>query len=59
MQFNWLNRIISRINASGRRYKSEKTEFISSNAMFYKVLGRDKKAKRKMSLKNQKSDIDY
>ncbi len=53
MRFNWLDRILSRINTRGRRYRSEKAEFISSHALFYKVLSRDKKKDTKTKLKNK------
>lgn len=55
MQDSWLDRILSRLTASGRRYKSERAEFISSNAMFYKVLGKEKKEKRKKMLRSKRN----
>lgn len=35
-------RILSKLSMRGRRGRIERADFISSNAMFYKVLGREK-----------------
>ena len=56
MKFSVLDRILSHLNTGGRRYRSEKAEFISSYARFYKVLGKKKKKDIKMTLKEKKSE---
>ncbi|OED34724.1 hypothetical protein AB834_05960 [PVC group bacterium (ex Bugula neritina AB1)] len=54
MRLNWLMRILSRINTGGRRYRSERAEFISSNAFFYKVLDKNKKKANTMKVHDKK-----
>ena len=54
MKMTLLVKILSAMTSVNRKYRSDKVDFVSANALFYKVLGQSKQRnKNKKTLKGQ------